>query len=411
MKLLILSSYFGQSGVPSSHHIDDRVVELIKHNIDITIITEKKPNYLDIEIINKLDIHAIGTVESSLSRIIKMFKNVGLIKKVINKLEYLVRVYLSKVGFKKDRFADWAWEKHTTDFVLKNIDISHYDLIYSTGGPAVVHLVANNLLRNYKKKWIAEIQDPLIFDEIQGPSYQATKNDLNKLALVERSLRESDALICLTQECSNHYKRKLVKEEVYHIYPGSDIGNVKIKEIEKNPIDGNKITFFHAGSLAAERNLDTFIEVVIGLNIQERIRLKLAGYVDANIKKVIQQYSSFIEYLGIISRGEVKANIIDSDVCLVIQNFGPISKYTVPSKFYEYMALGTSTLFLGYKNKEMEVNSKIYNFYYADQSSKEIVKEVLTDIVENFGKNRKVAIPLDIKDSTNKFLKICNDLC
>ena len=389
MNILVISSRFGQKGVPSSYHIDDRVIELIKENAKITVITENEPNYLDKEILDKIDVYSI---ESSGVRLVRL---VNRLKKRIFKC--------------KDRFGNWNWEQNAVKFVLKNLNLTSFDIVYSTGGPAVAHLVAYNLSKRKKIKWIAEIQDPLIFEEIQGSSYQASKKDIKKLKLAEAALKNSVALICLTKRCQKHYQMILNKSEVYSIYPGSNILNLKANILLKNHKQG-KITFFHSGTLGAERNLDTFVKAVLKLNIENAIELNIAGNIDTSIKRVIQS-NSFINYLGTLPREEIKKQITINDICLVVQNLGSVSKLTIPSKFYEYAALKASIFFLGYLNDEISKNSFKYEFYYADQNSLENVIGVLQKIVEDyFGGKLKKAVPINFSDATHSFLTLCENV-
>jgi len=60
-----------------------------------------------------------------------------------------VRALLDRIKFvERDRFADWNWEDVATRYVLNTVSLDEYDLIYSTGGPAVAHLVAHNLIKH-----------------------------------------------------------------------------------------------------------------------------------------------------------------------------------------------------------------------------------------------------------------------
>ncbi len=406
IKILVITSNFGQDGVPSSHHITDRLMELIQYNVDVTVVTEdKQPFILNSELVGRLKILRIGTRRNSLKRLLpKQFaRSISFFSNALSRISRI----------QKDKFGDWKWEAAATRCVLKEINSANYDLIYSTGGPAVAHLVAYNAIRVKKINWIAEIQDPLIFEEIQI-SYKATQNDINRLMLAEFALEKADMILCLTKECAEHYRKKLNKKEVTYIYPGSRIHKLAdvsllMKEAikERKCSDSDKIVFFHAGTLTGDRNLCVFIKAVLALGIQDKIKLILTGHIGNEIEEMIRPYD-FIDFIGRISRENVVEYIICSDVCLVIQNVGPVSKLTIPSKFYDYIAIRSPTMFLGYNNREMELASKQYNFYYADQSSMQGVIETL-DLIIKERDGLKRPLPIHIEKSTEKFLELCKD--
>jgi glycosyltransferase involved in cell wall biosynthesis len=404
MKIFTISARFG-GNLPSSYHISDRVVELLDRNVQISLLASIWPAPMYARLAKQIrlyvidpDVYPFLTYRLLPSWIYRLLKR--------KRLRSKAKVSCS-LPDQFARWAEWSWEPTATRFVFDNVDLDDYDLVYSSGGLPVAHLVAFNIAARRGLKWVAEIQDPVIYEALIDNPAVGDQN-MGKLSQVENSLRSANALVCLTEECMRHYQKKLGKQEVFYIYPGSNIKHCSKKVgAEKRKKRTGRIRFFYAGKLEASRNLETFIEAVVRLNVQDMIELIVAGPVDGRTSELVKTYSTFIKYIGIISREEVAAYALDSDVCLVIQHLDSISELTIPSKFYEYAALHAVVLFLGYRNREIEANSEKYGFYYADQSSIDQVVDTLDRIVRKDDLSKKGAVPIEISDATTKFLSIC----
>jgi len=400
MRILVISYFLGQTGRASSHHIDDRLLELSERGITIGVVGPPHLSPVSCAFLKNVSVYSMP------DRRVKSFLRRYLSVKVPPSLKMRVRALLDRIKFvERDRFADWNWEDVATRYVLNTVSLDEYDLIYSTGGPAVAHLVAHNLIKHCGLKWIAEIQDPLIFDGIRT-HYRPSQRDLEKLSQAEFTLRSADALICVTETCKQYYRQKLPKEHVYCIYPGSNIGKWYTGDLTRASTTRSRTCFFHAGSLIGTRTIKPFLDAVLQLHLQEKIELVLAGYIDPQVSQLVQKYSSFIRYIGRVSRLEIAEKICAADVCLVVQHLGPISSLTIPSKFYDYAALGATILFLGYKNEEVAANSHQYNFYYADQSSLSDMARTLRVLVEST-EPRKTPLTVNIGKSVDEFLALC----
>jgi hypothetical protein len=403
MRILVISINFGRLGVASSNHIDDRVLELLDRGLKVDIVTQDDPNIQFQNTTENISLFRICAATS----LFTLIKNLEFMR-IINRQLYKVT---SRLGY-RDLTSIWEWEQAAYGFIVRNLDIEAYDLVYSTGGPAVAHLVAYDLAKRNGLKWVAEIQDPIIYEELLADP-RLTNREKRKLQRVEHALKSSDVLICLTEECRRYYQKKLDKQSVYCLYPGSNIRRWVSEPLKKNIRlkKGKKLRVFHAGTLAGTRNIQPFVDAVVQLGLQEQIELVLAGIIFPDVSCIVAKYPNFIRSVGKLSRKDTAKHISESDVCLVIQHLSSISQLTIPSKFYDYSALGATILFLGYNNQEMQANSERFNFYYADQSSIEQVMSALEllMLVKKQSKPRKVAVPICIRDSTDRFIEICKE--
>jgi len=311
---------------------------------------------------------------------------------------------------RKDKFGNWNLIPTYEKIISETIHDTDFDLIYTTGGAATVHIAVAHALEGMHIPWIAEIQDPLLFEDIDGPTYKPSKRDLDYLYLAEECLKKADAVVCVTETCAEHYRDRLGKRSVHSIYPGSNVHstpNEKPKSTEQTP---GTISIFHGGTLAGDRNLEVLVRAIRDQDLEEAVSLTIAGYIDNEVRRQISDLP-FIRYLGVVSRDETRRQISHSDVCLVVQNRSSVSKYTIPSKFYEYASLSIPILFLGYDNDEARKNSSIYNFYYCDQRNLAEVTECLQQVVSDYRSGR-VRIPRGpkITTATDQFVKLCREL-
>jgi hypothetical protein len=320
------------------------------------------------------------------------------------------RFSLNLRGDKTDRFGNWGsvptYEKAISETLHKN----DFDLIYSTGGPAAVHIAVAHVLDEAQIPWIAEIQDPLLVEGVDGPTYNPSKRDLDYLYLAEECLKKADAVICLTEACAQHYRDRLKKKSVYTLYPGSSVRCNPSRGLKEAGRTSGTINMFHGGTLAGNRNLDVLLRVIRDEGLDGEIVLTLAGYIDNEVREQMTS-TPFVRYLGVLSRDETVRQIYCSDICLVVQNQSPISRYTIPSKFYEYTALSLPILFLGYNNDEVRRNSSIYNFYYCDQGDPKEVSECLRQVSFDYHCGRlRIPVDPDITKAADQFVKLCREI-
>lgn len=327
MNILVVTTDFARDYSSSSNHITGRIKDLIGYkNTEFFAITETRPTSLAPCPYKTIDMKRISLYNDKIIK--KIYSGLG-------------------IHGLSDNFANWNFQQMYEQAIEQELKRYNYDLIYSTGGPAVVHLATSKVFREHRLPWIAEIQDPLVFDGLRSVSYNASMRDIKELHNAELAIAEADAVICLTKACCDMYKDRLHKKAVYCIYPGY-ARCIAEKEHKLEKIKEKRLILFHAGTLYGDRNLDRLVRAIESADLQDEIIFRIAGYIDNNVKKTIKRGSSFIDYLGVISGMEVSKQIKNCHLCLVIQNTSNISRYTIPLKFYEYAAAGMPILFLGW---------------------------------------------------------------
>ncbi|MDK2988483.1 MAG: hypothetical protein PWR16_12 [Methanoculleus sp.] len=417
MDILLVTSNLGLPESPSSNHICDRLECLQRYQeINVYGITESHPHVSCGIPLSVVENGISGRCGTPIIQVFSRIQKSSLFgRKSVLTLREILRGYRDRLsravsGDKADRFGNWglipAYEKAVSEAIRDN----DFDLIYTTGGPATVHIAVAHVLEETPLPWIAEIQDPLLFEGIDGPTYAPSKRDLDHLLLAEECLRRADAVVCLTETCAEYYRERLGKMSVCSIYPGSNVHYTQSSELEGSGYTPGGVRMFHGGTLAGDRNLDMLLRAICDEGLNEQVSLTLAGYIDEGVRKQIAPLP-FVHYLGVVSRDETVRQIHHSDVCLVVQNRGPVSRYTIPSKFYEYTSLSQPVLFLGYDNEEVRRNSLAYNIYYCDQRRVSEVSECLRQIISDHrsgGMRRPVN--QDITGATDHFVRLCRKI-
>jgi len=223
--------------------------------------------------------------------------------------------------------------------------------IYSTGGPASAHIVASVISRLTRIPLMAELQDPLVGEDIG-------RNALSKWGLVyiERIIfNNADKVIFCTEAARDSAAIRHKSDKAVCIYPGSYL-DMPLVTANKDQV----FRFIYLGSLYQTRNLDRFMEA-LSLAFKERPELKdnllldVYGNMNEDIRQRINSFQyNVIKLHGLVPRADALHKAMESDVLLLVQNTDDRSSTTIPFKTYDYLLLGRKILGLIYKNPELE---------------------------------------------------------
>jgi len=387
-----LRPIFGIDGAASSNHITDRIRGLLSRDEQVTIVCATQPDLTQLSSYSEhLNVHFIDPNDHFAFH------------PVHRKYESMRRrIWGLLCGGPDALLSPYGWEHRAIAYISRNIDLVSFDICYSTGGSTGAHLVGKWISNQVGIPWVAEVQDPIVHNYNTNHITQCFRMRLDK---IERLLKESDVLLTLTKNCKHHYEMKYGWEHVVSLYPGTSVPLSYALSETRTP-STEKLRLFYAGSLASSRNLEVLVDSILAQQIDHRVEVIIAGDIDTPNSQLITKHD-FLHYLGRLSRLEVHNRLMDTDLALVIQHRDPLSSLTIPSKFYEYAALGVPILFLGYQNAEVESNADLYNFFYADQSNPRQVQVMLQHLVEQESTLKKPTIPYDLETATNEFLSLC----
>ncbi|MHB0957097.1 MAG: glycosyltransferase family protein [Pirellulaceae bacterium] len=321
-----------------------------------------------------------------------------------------VRWIRKQQGVLPDIFARWEWCGDAVTVLEKAIPWSDVDIIYSTGGPAVAHLTAHELKRRHPDKtWVAEIQEPLIFDSMVE-IYHPSANDMFQLQRVEKAICQADRVICLTDACARDFSQRHTFDRVSAVYPGATAaGRHAPESLASHEMEVCK--FLYAGTLEDSRNLRVFADCVRAAHVENQVHLTLVGQICGELnKEIIAVNGDWIRFDGVVSREECWERIDACDVALVIQHTSRISSLTIPSKLYEYSVRGVPVLVLAYANRDIERKAREWNCYFADMRDTDQVTRTIQRIVATPAAQRQRMNPVTSHDAAVQFCRLCSSL-
>jgi len=246
----------------------------------------------------------------------------------------------------------WSWYPLA---VLMGLWVCHrrqVDILYSTGGPPVVHAVGRTLSRLLALPWLAEVQDPLIH------SYCARHpEEYRKLQAVEQfTFAQATRMIFLTQEALKTTAHRLgMATSGVVIYPGAHPPPTQ----EAGAADrGWRLA--HFGSLGGVRNLRALLTAAEKAvrrcpEMAEQLEIDLFGNVDPAEQERLRAspLAACFHLKGCIDHAAALAAMAGYDLLLLIQGVDAISRETIPSKCYEYFLSGRPVLGLLHENEEL----------------------------------------------------------
>jgi len=232
--------------------------------------------------------------------------------------------------------------------IIKMIDP---DIIYSSAPPWTSHLIGCNLKKWSNKPLIVDFRDPWA----QAPFKQKSWNKIEKKIhnrLESYVVKEADAIIV-----NNEWTRKdllkhhaFIENKLHVINNGFDIEDYK--DIFVNNSKNEKFIITHAGNLYGGRDPSPFLEAIKGLIEEGRLisnetKVQFVGIKENPFgirdKVRMLKLEDVVEILPSIPHKECLNILASSTVLLIFQGGTHLS---IPSKLYEYMAIGKPILAL-----------------------------------------------------------------
>jgi len=280
--------------------------------------------------------------------------------------------------------SQWSW------FFLAALRGTHLtkkyqpELIYSTGGATSAHLAAAIIAFLRGIPWIAEFQDPLIYEE-----WKKSTRSKKVYKFIERLIcGKASAVIFLTGCARDRASgRTRPAKKGWVVYPGASLEPLPQAVYTRSEI----CRFSHFGSLGGSRNLNMFLKALQLLFVEmpelnQVIRLDIYGSYDRQIHKEIKNfpYPNVIRDFGRVPHMETLVAMKQSDVLLLIQNTEDFSVETIPAKTYEYLNTGRPILGLVYNNPELQKMLEAQGHLAVDADRAEEVKRGISFYIDSW---------------------------
>ncbi len=265
---------------------------------------------------------------------------------LLTRVKYKLKQFLGKKKYPIPSLTDLWWLK-----AYNQVKHNNYDLIVSTYGPYINHLIAYLIKQTHKNsKWVLDYRDPWVnnnylhVNKFTSYFYKTLEKQFTKRGTIITSVSNQ-----ITEELKNRNNLK----NVYTLYNGYD--KSEITNLPKYKYwNDNKIRLLYTGTiyknmrdptplfLAMQRiynsnkEIEKFLEVLFVGYETDFIRLLLKNFTD--IEKVIK-------IIPPVSREKCLHMQRDAHSLIFLENEANVA--TVTGKLFEYLISGTMILGIG----------------------------------------------------------------
>ncbi|MCP3740149.1 glycosyltransferase family 4 protein [Rossellomorea sp. BNER] len=250
---------------------------------------------------------------------------------------------------------------------ISGLRVRKPDIVYATSPQLFQGLTGYFLSKIHRTKFVFEVRDLWVdFAEILG-QFQ-NKRLLNLARKLERFLyKKADHIVVVT----NGYKDKLIslgipETKISVIYNGVNPSDIKsptrkidIKEQYNIPKDSFLVLY--AGNIGAAQGLKTVVNAARKVNqIDSSIFFLFIGEgveKDALVKQANDFNLTNILFIDSLPKKELESFYYETDVGIVSLKKQPLFEITIPSKLFDYMAMGVPTL-VGVDGETREIVEK-----------------------------------------------------
>lgn len=266
------------------------------------------------------------------------------------------------------------------------------EIIYSTAGPPSTHAAGFFLHKLLKRPWLAEIHDPLVYDN-EHPRWH---NYFFRKWLEKRVLTNASGVIYFTEKAlASASRRNPPKGKAMVLRPGAEKPDLEGTVYTSGP----RIRFGHFGSLAGDRNLAAIIKAMHAIitdrpQLTEKVRLDVYGaQPDTATLAALAQYPlgeifrphgrlELDPETGKSGRQQVLETMRRSDVLLLVHGTDSASLEYIPSKLYEYLLMQRPILGLAAQGSELETILKSGGHTVVDEGDPNIVRDAVEAFIE-----------------------------
>lgn len=250
-----------------------------------------------------------------------------------------------------------SWAYDTVQYIEKNMDLSHFEVVYTTSGPASAHLIGFYLKQKYGIPWVADYRDPWTFNAY-GAAYNSSNTGQRLLFELESVLlHQADCNLTVEASLTREYARNfgLSAEKIISITNGYDEENFADLNI---PAHTDRFTINYSGLLySGHRSIEPVLKAIQQLHEKKAvelsdIRFRVVG--NAVPKNVVaaQRYglSDVLIQTGYLSHRAALQSNMDSNLLLLLIGEGDNLKSFYSAKIFEYLRSGRPILAIAPKD-------------------------------------------------------------
>ncbi len=309
------------------------------------------------------------------------------------------------------------WVKPSVRYLSKYLKEHPVDAMISTGPPHSMHLIAKALHKKFNIPWVADFRDPWTDIDFYKDLKLTRCADRKHHRLEQQVLTEATKVVTVGWDCAKGLESHGAKDVVV-ITNGYDETFVETHgraSLHKSTM----FTMSHIGIIGANRNPETFWQVIGELTQSIDLKIKLIGQVDNAVIESIKRNNieKFVEIIPYIPHNQVIEEQAKSDVLLLFVNNTPNAKGILTGKIFEYMASGRPVLCIGPEDGDSaRVLNETNTGITIDFNNKEKMKSVILDMMAKHQENQlitnniKAVEKYSRRNLTKEFVKILNGI-
>lgn len=385
---LVLSYWANVDGMACSHHIDDRLKHLARLGVKAEVITGTcgpRPGGWGRRWHRVPSVTATGfqfEVRQLTRPLVKPWRRIARLLLTLPALPlYSMEKHVARLH------STFWWCISAAAAGLWSTRNGRHELIYSTGGEMSAHVAAALVARVRRLPWIAEMQDPIVYQGFGRSSFSRYV-----ARRVERLVHlEAAAVVYVTETAARRAAlRTKGKAPCLVIRPGAEV-LVRPRHLQRN----EHMEVVHIGTLAGKRNPGALLEALARLaerrpSILREMRLSLVGTVDRRCRAMVRQFqhADMLRVTGKVPRQEAARLMSGADLLLVVQHRGSVSEETIPSKTYGYLMSGKVILGLTFRNGELAELLRERGHYTAEADDVAGIEAALEETHERWREGR-----------------------
>jgi glycosyltransferase involved in cell wall biosynthesis len=310
--------------------------------------------------------------------------------------------------------------------------------IISSSWPITSHIIAKDLKIHYNLPWIADLRD--LWNLNPYISHTFIRNYFEK-KLEKNTFKYADALTTTTDLAAETLKTLHPTKKIIPILSGFDLEDVTSKNVAsgdvtsedivskdmalKNHIDINddKLNFIYGGSLYDGKRDPTFLFKALSQLIAEKkvdsSKIAIDFYGDSgNLEKIAKKYelNNIINIYGRVPHKKLIEKQKKADVLLLLSWNNPNEKMFLPGKIYEYLAIKSPILSIGYKEGSLKdlIEKTNIGFHVSDLNQTKIaILKFYNEFIKkgklNYSGNNEVN-SYSLLNTSEKFANLLNSI-
>ena len=420
---MILAHCYNMDGRAASQTITDRIPFFRQKGI-LPVVISAPTGRKDIEYPHyQVFSPAPSGLKFELRHVMKSHGHKTLFGRIINLLLTVIMLpffFMEKTVIHLD--SHWSWLLSASLYGTFIIPKHRPELIYSTAGPSSTHYAGLILSRLFKLPWVAELHDPLIYDN-ETPKWQ--KYFFHKY-LEKLIFRYADKIVFFTDQAGAKAMKRNpgFTDKLVVIRPGASPAENWTQTYQKQ----DKIHFGYFGSLASRRNLKKVFKAFHDLLQEEPdlsglVAIDIYGTtldpvtsqaLDAYHLEDIVTVHGRLEYdpkTGKTGREQVLEAMKRMDVLILVHgdDIFRCDEY-IPSKLYDYMLVQRPILGLTHPGSELQTMLEDNGFFAADSQNEKQIKSTLVQLAAQWKNNGlpdcEHASPLTVKGAVDQLMEI-----